>query len=269
MSARLSLAITLVLSGCGRVAFDGMSDAATSDSFVVADAAGDATSRVCPPTLMFDEDSDSVDDSCDVCPHLVENQQDTDGDGVGDPCDPQPFIAAEYIAWFDGFHAVLPEWETNNPLVDGQMVIDVTTTSSSSVINLGGSHWRIHVGGDIFTVGPTPQQFFIAGQVTPNESYYVEVINSGSGRRRSLMHSVDAMYTELDGVTDTGMAIPSGPLGVELTNVPDQLGGVIGLAPDTTFMFGPGLGTVETYRYVLYVAGMSVALDYALVIGGR
>lgn len=272
MSARLAicwwLGVTLSLGGCGRLAFDAAPDA-SSDTASLPDARPDVPPRSCPPSVLSDEDGDGVDDACDVCPHLVDGQQDEDLDGVGDLCDPQPSIPAEYIAWFDGFNSSLPEWATSNPLVGGQMVIDVTASDSSSVLDLGGSHWRIDLGGEIVEVGPAPHQLLVSGQVAANESYYVEVIDSGGGRRRSLMHDIDTMYTELDGITEPGTAVPVGRLVVELSNLPDQLRGTLGFEANTTYMSSPGIGTIDTFRHVLYVQGLSVVLDYAVVIQAR
>jgi hypothetical protein len=51
--------------GCGRLAFDAP---ASAPDAVAADA------RVCVTPVGHDEDLDGVDDACDVCPHLVDDQ---------------------------------------------------------------------------------------------------------------------------------------------------------------------------------------------------
>ena len=67
------------------------------------DAAPDAS--VCPSQgqLGFvDEDGDTIDDRCDRCPSVADDQADSDGDGVGDACDVT--ATPTRIAFFDGFH---------------------------------------------------------------------------------------------------------------------------------------------------------------------
>lgn len=106
-----------MLASCGRVAFD------------VAGSDADG-STVCATPVGHDEDADTVDDACDVCPHLHDaGQADGDGDGVGDACDPRPADAGERIVYFDPFVVRRPEWAFTIPVTyaNDQLEIDAST----------------------------------------------------------------------------------------------------------------------------------------------
>jgi hypothetical protein len=88
--------IALALAGCGRWGFDPHADGATGD--VQSDVG-----KPCTP-VGHDEDLDTIDDACDVCPHLPDvDQTDRDGDFVGDACDPEPLMARQRLVLFDPF----------------------------------------------------------------------------------------------------------------------------------------------------------------------
>jgi hypothetical protein len=95
--ARRVRASVVVLAACGRVAFDPIG--------------GDGRGGPCVP-IGHDEDADGVDDACDVCPHIADDQTDSDGDGVGDACDPSP-LPKEHIELFDPFTSMLASWSYN------------------------------------------------------------------------------------------------------------------------------------------------------------
>lgn len=97
------LAVVL-LAGCGRLGFESLSSTTGDGGTDV----GTIDARPCTP-VGHDEDNDSVDDACDVCPHISGAQTDGDGDGVGDACDPEPTMARQQIVFFDPFTS-LTNW---------------------------------------------------------------------------------------------------------------------------------------------------------------
>lgn len=61
------------------------------------------------PGGAFDEDGDRIGDDCDRCPIAKPPASpDADGDDVDHPCDPDPTVAGEKIAIFEGFNGSLP-----------------------------------------------------------------------------------------------------------------------------------------------------------------
>jgi hypothetical protein len=62
----------------------------------------------------YDEDTDTVGNDCDSCPHVANTDQtiDADTDGVGDACDPRPGQPDELV-YFNGFDTALTGWTTN------------------------------------------------------------------------------------------------------------------------------------------------------------
>lgn len=258
----VAVAAVLFAAGCGRLSFDERSDAQVVDAFVPSFDA-----RVCEASSSFDEDGDGVNDTCDGCPGtFTTTQDDSDGDGVGDACDPEISNPRQRILWFDGFNSELPEWNTNDPIVAGQRIIDVAAGDSNAILMIPGDHFTLELAGQITAVGAAPNQILLSAQPLADDSYYVELIDSGSGRRRSLMHALGTSYTELDGVTDSGLAIPTGALRMSLDIAPDRMQAQVAIEPDTASMTSTTTPPISSMYSIVYVRGLSVALDYAIWI---
>jgi hypothetical protein len=156
----------LALAGCGRFGFDpGAGDGDAQDA------------QVCVP-VGHDEDGDSIDDACDVCPHISDVMQpDRDGDGVGDLCDPNPDVAGERIVLFDPFTSLRPE---------------VTVLATYTL------------DGDSLTIDAraAAAKVFIAGIPPANDvfRYGVHIAGGGSGTRQITLETYEGpayYYCEL------------------------------------------------------------------------
>jgi len=245
------VALLALAAGCGRFSFDAASDAAAT-----------ADARVCTAIDPFDEDGDGINDTCDVCPFLPDPMQlDRDGDGLGDACEYalDTDSPRQRIRFFDGFNSVRSEWDYSEPLSNGQRPMANTGTH----LMFTGTTWVFMISGTITSVSATPQ-LYISGRVGPGEMYYAELIDEGMGRRRSLMHqSPISGYTELDGLTNNGVAIVPGPFRMRLGIRADRMEGEIMHADDTVVFDAPGTPTINTTECYVNVGGVSLVLDWA------
>jgi hypothetical protein len=253
-------------SGCGRIGFD-LSGSAMGDAGGGGDTAGTAS---CPGMAsVVDEDGDLAGDPCDVCPHIADpDQTDGDGDRVGDACDPEPTIARQAIRFFDGFNADVVEWDRGGPLVGGQLVLDVVGTNALSLLMITTGTTVLQIGGRIVTVGtPGSQQVYLGTSPAAGVLYYLELIDDGSGRRRSLMHADSGTYDELQGIRETTELIQPGPLELMLSLSPTEISGRIDTAGGLpALLSATGVGAVNGTQVQVYVSDLSVVIDYAIMI---
>ena len=165
------LLLCAVLTGCGRLQFDsadaatpGTTDSSTPDAIV------------CVSPIGHDEDGDSIDDACDVCPAHLDDQRDTDGDKVGDACDPQP-TATERIAMFDPFTEVTTLWRYGSLAVVGNDVlrVDALGTGTSPELVAPPARERFIAIGSIETFDGASHQFSIQILSTSTAAYYCEL----------------------------------------------------------------------------------------------
>jgi hypothetical protein len=242
----------VLLAGCGRVAFDGSSDS------IAATCPGMAT--------VDDEDGDLIGDPCDVCPHVADAaQEDSDGDSVGDACDPEPVNPRQRIALFDPFIESRSEWSCTAPRVNGQLVLDVATNQRICVLAIPLSTATFEVRGRINAVGALPGQFYISTDVTAGANFYVELIDQGPGRRRSLMR-FEASYMELDGLTETGTPLAPSEVLLRLAIASNDVSARASVDGNVVDLAKTGTGAVTSPRSLLYVEHLSMTIDYAIII---
>ena len=80
------------------------------------------------------------------------------------------------------------------------------------------------------------------------------------------MHGVDLSYTELDGVTESGLSIPTGRFRLRLAIEPDRMAAQAEFDLDTANLSSVGTPAINSMYTVVYVRGLAVALDYAIWI---
>ena len=192
--------VLAVVGGCGRLAFDpsGTTDART-----------DAVA--CAAPVGHDEDGDGVDDACDVCPQLADDQRDGDGDRVGDACDLQPTQEQRLVC--DPFTARRDDWSYQHEVVFNVDSITLPASGTTTVIWPPGNPGRavLEIGGQIVALpaGGIRQVAVHIGQVGTSSNYYCEVYESGGSFALNLTHADGGVYTTLGG-TEIGGAIAVG-----------------------------------------------------------
>jgi hypothetical protein len=177
----LFLAAAGASGACGRLSFDGQVDG-----------------RPCLDPVGHDEDGDGIDDACDVCPQLVDDQLDTDGDNVGDACD----LAAtqEQRLMFDPFTAMRGEWTydamgTFNgdsitlPGIGRTSVMRIFTAPGRTILELGARITEVEAGG-------FAQIALHIGRIGSPENYYCEFYENGIDNRLKITAFVTS-YQEL------------------------------------------------------------------------
>lgn len=121
-----------------------------------------------------DEDGDGVDDACDVCPHISDNQADADFDGVGDACDPEPSMPRQQLSWFAPMAADTPcqffpanAWTMTG---DAWTVTGAMTQLVCRAFPIRDTD--IWIGVDITAVNGLPHQFAVDVKDSAQATYY-------------------------------------------------------------------------------------------------
>lgn len=197
----LGAAIALAAAGCGRLAFDGRAiDADVPDS-----------TTPCTP-VGHDEDGDTIDDACDVCPQIASlDQRDADADGVGDACDLHA-ETRETRTELDPFLVVGAHWFGSGWIGDvDQLLFDGVNNSAglrrANVLGRGS----YEIGGELTAVGAGNRQMSIqAHRAVGSGSYYCELYDNGTGLILKLTYTYDdSMHTgvaqaEIGGTLEPG-----------------------------------------------------------------
>jgi hypothetical protein len=212
------LLLTVVVAGCGRWGFDSPRTNADGAPDVAIDA------RTCTAPIGHDEDADTVDDACDGCPHLAnDDQRDADGDGVGDACDDS--AAAQRIALFDPFTAARSEWAFAQGVTPGADVLAMPGINDSL-----GARLLAPPATDVFTTrgmivgGAGSKQFSLQiGELATTGHYYCELYDDGANLILGFQYTFDEIaYNSVAQVPLPGR-LDNGELTMTLVHAPPAM----------------------------------------------
>lgn len=205
--------LVLCAAGCGRWQFDAV---ATTDAGI--------DGRPCI-AIGHDEDSDGVDDACDVCPATSDDQRDNDGDGVGDACDPLP-AASERFVFFDPFVAPNAEWDYGSiaQVANDSLVIPGIGKGTSPELATPPASERYTIVGSAGNVGTGDRQLSIqVGDASTPGRYYCELYEDATRRYLSITDTLDG--STYNSLAKQPLAAPfaNGPLTLTLDHRPPNL----------------------------------------------
>ena len=191
--------LLVTAAGCGRLAFDAPAS----------DAAADA--RVCAAPVGHDEDGDGVDDACDGCPHLVDDQRDRDGDGVGDACDPEPTVGRQSIAMFDPLIAPNARWTLDNATIDATgLHMTGTTGYANAQMTLGTTSDVMIVGVRASGAPASSYHVQISAGLDSTQYFYCERYANAVSELIQLTYTLDGNNYLHDGSDSFGSALING-----------------------------------------------------------
>ena len=191
MKSLITSAAIVLLStsaGCGRRDFAVLRDSAV---------APDVQINFCAAARMpHDEDGDTIDDACDVCPQIADpDQADSDGDNIGDVCDPAPAVAKQRLVFFDPFtDPLVARWELSEATVWAPDVLQFVDSGTIAVPQVD-RNIDIAIEGVIDSVGLPRRQLFIGSNIPSVTQWYGEVLDDGDGSEAiQVMRAVGNSY---------------------------------------------------------------------------
>lgn len=258
--------ILAACTACGRLAFDptGAPDHGPPDGEA---ADGDATEvPACAAPVGHDEDDDGVDDACDVCPQLADDQGDSDADGVGNACDLAD--TAQQRLMFDPFTSARADWVFDPevtllgdalalPGTDTNVIVRLVDPPGRAVLETGG---RIGTGS-----APTAnrQVAIHIGDTLANANYYCELYQeSGSEVWLLLTYTRNGTnYVTIDEVP-IGGALDSGTFRLVFVHTPPDLRCVGWWNGTRAEVAGADPGGVPTDVMYMNAFNVDAELDY-------
>lgn len=209
------LLLLVVFAGCGRLSFD---DAKP-------DAARPLDANACTDPSGHDEDGDAIDDACDACPQIADDQLDADGDGVGDACDLA--TTQEQRTFFDPFTAARTEWTYDPAATFGGDSVRLPSLNRAIGIQLLGTPGRtvLEVGGRVTAGGSGTRQAAIhIGSGVGVANYYCELYDGGTDQLRLMLtYTLDEVdFINIDSATIGGLLDP-GSYRITFVHTPPDL----------------------------------------------
>ncbi len=252
--------------GCGRVAFDAVSDGSASSDGMMPCATGSG----------HDEDGDQIDDACDGCPHIADSDQgNEDGDGVGDVCDPSS-STAEQIAFFDPFIGKRSEWVVQGtvaPTYDGErLIVPASGLTYLYVPWTPGADIYI-LGGRLGTALPTGQRQVALDlrAMSQNQYYYCELFNAGGPGDFdvSLSSTINGSdYLSHDKTMVTG-PLGDQPIALTMVRSPPSVSCTLPWRGTTHMVSGNYPPAIGAERFGLLMQGVPAEIEYVVVIQTR
>ncbi|MBA3542646.1 MAG: hypothetical protein H0T79_23725 [Deltaproteobacteria bacterium] len=199
--ARSVICAVVLLASCGRVGFEVATDATSSGADGPGGPEALIDARPCVAPSGHDEDGDSIDDACDLCPQVADLQADLDADGVGDACDLDD-TTAQLITFFDPYLGARAEWEYLGPYTFGgdTLVVDALTQGAGQNLIGTPGRDRYQLVGHVDATDPLSSQVSLGlGNQDGIGSYYCEFYEAGAELYLSFTYTEDGVsYTTQD-----------------------------------------------------------------------
>lgn len=205
--------VVLCAASCGRLQFDARPDAVDA--------------RVCVNPIGHDEDGDAIDDACDVCPGLFDDQRDSDGDGVGDACDPLPATATERIAVFDPFLTATNNWNYGTNTTVGNDVFYIPGAGGGFAPTLTAPPTRARytiVGSVGNAMVPAHQLSLQVGPTTTPGAYYCELYEEVGAFQLKMTYTTDSVSFNSPATVPVTPPFTDGPVTLTMDHFPPTMG---------------------------------------------
>ena len=184
--------LLVALGGCGRLAFE--------PTPLIAGDAGSGDTSGCAE-ISHDEDSDGVDDACDVCPQLADDGADSDGDLVGDACD----LAAtqQQRTFFDPFTSARDEWQFDMRSAFLGDSVTLPGTLGGVGMQIFGAPGRavFEVGGRTMNGTANRQIAIHMAETTSMATVYCEMYGTAGNVSLNITHTLDGATFNTLGMT--------------------------------------------------------------------
>jgi hypothetical protein len=247
--ARL-LVMFVICAGCGRRAFD---HATPIDTALDVEACA---------SIGHDEDQDGIDDACDVCPQIADDQLDGDHDLVGDACDLA--TTSQQRTFFDPFTGPRAEWTYDSRVTQGNESVRLPALTSPVGLQLNGVPDRtvLEVGGRVLAGGTASRQVAIhIGEAAGSNNYYCELFDGSGSLFFMLTHTPDgSMFTNLDSVQIGGL-FTAGTYRITFVHTPPDLT-CVAWFNGTRYQVGAAAPAVPLQAMYIAATNIDTELDY-------